>query len=355
MGSALSTYAFVNAKLRARISKLLDEEFFRAMARMRSLVEAISTLVGTRYEAAAEVYNRTGDVKLAELELVRAEWGALGDLDRYTPREIKPFTRAVLAQFEVESVKHALRLWFEHTLRGRAIDDKVAYVIRGEGVHDFPVDDCINASSPEEVEHALAGRPYLPRMREQLYAVAEHGSLFFVEVALDRWYWEQLLEAARGLDERDADIALRLLGLQIDIRNVNWIVRMKRYHELDPSELTESLLPGGHAIPLHDLHSAYLSDRPVEPLMAMLGSRYASLVSRGTSEEAAGVRRLALLEELLRSILFREVRRTLGGYPFTIGTVLGYFLLVQNEVRILISVLNAKYYELPPERIEELI
>lgn len=355
MASALSTYAFVNAKLRARISNLLDEEFFREMARARSFVEAIAMLAGTRYEAAADAYNRSGDVKLSELELVKAEWAALGDLERFTPPEIEPFTRAVLAEFEVASVKHALRLWFERVVRGRTVDDKIAYVIREERVHDLPVDACINASSPRELEEALAGRPYLAAIRDRLRAVPERGSLFFVEAALDRWYHAQLLGAARGLDQRDTEIAIRLMGLQIDIRNVNWIVRMKRYYELDEVELAESLLPGGTLIGLDELRSAYRSQRPIEPLTAALGARYSSLIARDASEGARGVERLALLEELLRSILFQEIRRTLGGYPFTIGTVLAYFLLTQNEVRLLISVLNAKYYELEPERIEEIL
>jgi len=355
MGSALSTYAFINAKLRARISQLLEPEFFRTLARSRSFVEAIAMLAGTRYEAASDAYNRTGDVKLTELELVRAEWSALGDLGRYTPPEIEPFTRAVLAEFEVATVKHALRLWFERTVRGRAIDDKVAYLIRDESVHAFSIDECINAGSVGEVEEALADRPYLPAIRDALATVGESGSLFAVEVALDRWYYAQLREAAARLSSRDSEIALRLIGIQIDIRNVNWIVRMKRYYDLDAAGVHESIVPGGELLATGELESAHAAERPIEPLLSALGSGYSALVSRGAGEEARGAERLALLEELLRAVLFQEIRRTLGGYPFTIGVVLAYFLLTQNEIRVLISVLNAKYYDLAPERIEELI
>jgi V/A-type H+-transporting ATPase subunit C len=355
MSSALSTYAFINAKLRARISKLLPEEFFRSIAQARSFVEAIALLTGTRYEAAVEAYSRTGDVKFAELELVRAEWGALGDLERYTPPEIGPFTRAVLAEFEIATVKHALRLWFERTVRGRGIDDKVAYLIRDSAVHPFSVDDCVNAGPPEEIEQALSGRPYLPAIREQLYSIRETGSLFAVEVALDRWYYARLMQTASELSRRDAEIARRLVGIQVDIRNANWIVRMRRYYDADVAGLAESILPGGEIMAVSDLEAAYGSERPIDALLPALGARYAELAARESDDDSRGVERLALLEELLRSILFHEIRRTLGGYPFTIGTVLAYFLLAQNEVRLLVSVLNAKYYELPPERIEELI
>ena len=44
MPTAINTYAFINAKLRARISKLLPESLFKQMARSYSLQEALAHL-----------------------------------------------------------------------------------------------------------------------------------------------------------------------------------------------------------------------------------------------------------------------------------------------------------------------
>lgn len=355
MAGALSTYAYINAKLRGRISKLFDEEFFVRIANARSFPEAIGMLADTRYEAAAQAYNRTGDVKMSELELVRTEWGLVASLDRSIPDTIRAFTDEALRRFEIASLKNALRLWFERVVRGRPIDEKVAYLLRDERVHDAPLDACVNAASADEVASALADRPYADALSAPLARVEESGSLFGVEVALDRWYYGRLIEEARRLGGRDTDVALRLLGLQIDIQNVNWIVRMRRSYGPEHAELLESVLPGGTLIRPEDARAAYLSDHPVDDLLGALGSRHTILASARRDEDARGARRLALLEELLRNVLFGEIRRALGGYPFTIGTILAYILLVGNEVRLLVSVLNAKYYELPSQRIEELL
>ena len=73
--------------------------------------------------------------------------------------------------------------------------------------------------------------------------------------------------------------------------------------------------------------------------------------------EAGGRPRLAvpsrfdLLERVLREILLIEVRRVLGGYPFTIGIVLAYFILKGEEIRRIMTVLNAKAYDWPQDRI----
>ena len=78
MATAVTTYGFINAKLRARISMLFDDAFFHDMASARSMVEAVASLNGTRYAEVAGVYNQTGDIKLCELELVRSEYRSLG-------------------------------------------------------------------------------------------------------------------------------------------------------------------------------------------------------------------------------------------------------------------------------------
>jgi V/A-type H+-transporting ATPase subunit C len=355
MAGSVGTYAFINAKLRARISMLLGDEFYRAIASSRSFEEAISLLAETRYAGAAERYRSTGDVRLAELEIVRLQWESLGGLGRYTPEGITPFTNAVLIEFELALMKQALRLWFERTARGRSIDEKVGYLLRDLPSTSLSVDAIVNASSVDDVLAASAERPYADVIKERLARALDESSLFLVEVGLDRWYHQQLIQAAGQLSPVDREIALRLLGIQIDIRNANWVVRMKRYYELGRAALSESLLPGGRMLPVQALLAAYESDRPLEQLLASLGGRYASILSSHQTEDAHGVERLAVLEEMLRSVLFQEIHRTLGGFPFTIGTVLAYYLLVQNEVRVLISVINARYYDLPPERIEGLL
>lgn len=365
MKSAVSTYAFINAKLRGRISKLLPESFFRGIARARTFQEAVETLGPTAYASALEVYNHSGDIKLLELELLRSERDSLARLDRYIPGAIRAFTDAVLTQYDVAMMKHALRLWFERVVRGRPIDDKVAYMLRDDSAVSPVTDAVINATSADDVLSRLADTPYANVIRDVLPEAVGEGSLFMTEVALDTWYFRRLREAAQLLSARDERVALRLIGLQIDVQNVNWLVRMKHYHRLDSRRLAASLLPGGALISIDELTAAGRTDRPLDALVAALGPRYSGLLQRSTQasgDETADaqrssdhVARLRILEEILRSVLFHEVHRALGSYPFTIGTMLAYFLLVQHEVRTLAGVINAKFYQLDPERIEALL
>jgi vacuolar-type H+-ATPase subunit C/Vma6 len=71
MAGPLSKYSFINAKLRARISKILPEEMFDELAKAPSVDGALALLRETPFGRLEEVYSQTGDLKQAELEMIR--------------------------------------------------------------------------------------------------------------------------------------------------------------------------------------------------------------------------------------------------------------------------------------------
>ena len=89
-------------------------------------------------------------------------------------------------------------------------------------------------------------------------------------------------------------------------------------------------------------------------LSALVRHNYPQLSALLAARARGGTRsRLTLIEKMLQEILMIEVRRILAGYPFTIGIVLAYFVLKGNEIRRIVTVLNAKSYGLGDERIAD--
>ena len=62
-----------------------------------------------------------------------------------------------------------------------------------------------------------------------------------------------------------------------------------------------------------------------------------------------------LIESFLYEILLKEVKRALGGNPFTIGTVYGYLILKRRETKNIISLLYAKAYGVKKEELSRAI
>lgn len=352
MAGPVQRYGFINAKLRARLSKILSEEFIGEMARAHSLSEAVQLLAGTDFAAVGSVYDRTGDLKMAELELVRREARLYLELEGLVKGEVQAIVFALAERFEIEQLKQALRLWFDAHVRERRIDTAAGYLLRDRQHRDLPLDEILNAPSLAEVVAALEGTPYAALVGAQAAEVERSRNLFRVELALDQYFYRQLLAAVSGLKPRDRAVAERLIGAEIDLANINWLIRFKSFYKLPAQQALAFAIPSGLALSPEAVAEAYSSDNPTAVLGELVRKRYSSLSSLLTPQEyTESYARLVMVERILAEILLLEVRHLLAGYPFTIGVILAYFVLKSAEIRRVMTVLNAKFYGWPEERI----
>ena len=173
-----------------------------------------------------------------------------------------------------------------------------------------------------------------------------------MEIALDHHFYRQLLAAVDGLGTRDREIARRMIGAEIDLANINWLIRFKGFYKLDPERALACAIPEGIWLSPQAVAEAYAMDNPSAVLGELVRRRYPALASLLTPREATeSYARLVLIERILAEILMLEVRHLMAGYPFTIGILLAYFVLKSAEIRRIKTVLNAKFYNWPEERI----
>jgi V/A-type H+-transporting ATPase subunit C len=352
LAGSVQKYGFINAKLRARLSKILPEEFITEMARSSTLSEAVQLLRGTDFAAVESVYNQTGDIKMAEMELARKEARLYLDLEVLVKDEVEAIVFALADRFEIENLKNALRLWFDARIRGRRIDSAVGYLIRDRIHRALDLDAVVNAGSLQEAAASLAGTPYAELVAERAANVAQEQSLFQIEIALDHLFYRQLLAAVDGLQARDRAIARRMIGAEIDLQNINWLVRFKSLYKLTPEQALAFAIPSGVNLSPEQVAEAYASDKPSAVLAGLVRKKYSGLSAMLTTQEhAESYSRLVMIERILEQILLAEVRHLLAGYPFTIGIILAYFVLKSAEIRRIMTILNAKFYGWPDERI----
>lgn len=352
MAGPLKTYAFVNAKLRTRISKILPEEFIRQLIHSRSLAECVQMLAETDFHPVQRIYEQTGDIKMAELELLRKEVEIYLELENLLEEDVRGFVKTLTERFEIESLKNAIRLWFDAKIRGRSVENAGGYLLRRPIHHSIDLDGIINADTLEGVGDLLEGTPYAGIVREQAARVTEAASLFPLELALDRFLYARLVEAGEQLKPRDREIARRLIGVEIDLQNVGWLIRFKHFYSLDIDQALRHTLPGGLNVSVDLMRESYASERADREMSALVGKRYPELSTLlSTKDQVKSTARLTMIERILEQILALEVKKMLAGYPFTIGIILAYFILKANEIRKIMTVLNAKFYNWPEERI----
>ncbi len=351
----MSKYAFVNAKLRARISKILPEETFTQLARAPSLDAALALLRETPFARLEEIYSATGDLKQAELELLKNEI----ELYRSVRPSLHPssleLVDALLSQFEIDNLKNAIRIFFDRSVRKHPADVSLHYVLYERIIHDIPIDLILNAETFDEIAGVCEGTPYSQIIKKYSYTVESEGSLFRMEIAFDHLYYGNLLSAIKKLEPTDCRIARRLAGVQIDLQNVNWIIRFKHFYDLPLEAVMAALVPGGFHLARPVIDELYRAQNVTSALQGFVKSIYPGLSALLSAETSDTMSRLLLVRRIMEGIMKHEVQRILAGYPFTIGIILVYFLLKGSELNKLRIILNAKQYGIPQERIESMI
>jgi V/A-type H+-transporting ATPase subunit C len=383
MRSALATYGFLSAKLKTRISMIMSPAALDSLIRARSLPEAVLLLRDTVHAPIEAAFSATGDLLAGEAIVNARELALYTGLFRYLQDPILAFVRALSLRFEVEKLKQALRVWFDARVRNRAVQGSSGYIHRPRIVHDFDVDAIIHAADADALDAALAATPYQSIVRGLIPQVLAGQSIFRLEVALDHYYYAQVFRAATGLTAPDRSIAERMLGMDVDLQNLSWLVRFRTFHKMPVDEAMAYLIPQGKAIDRAAITAAWADGRSIaasglEGIMrryggigALFGSFLGDGVSPGGSASPGGAvdaaraysadarldtaNRLAYVESAVRQIRQADARRSLGGHPFSIGIVLAYFTLEREELRLVMTILNAKHYSLSEDRIRSVL
>ena len=344
MTNALSKYAYLNAKIRARLSRFLTEYDIERLVNSGSIDEAYNVLRQTSY---APLFAKVdSSVPLPEVEslIFTNEVYHYLELMRDAHGEVREVVRAMLRHYEMENLKQVLRVW-----HNKKQFEKSRFLFRGKIVEDIPVDKLLKSENFEETILHLDNTPYksaLMRMRE-LYN--QTGNLFYIEVGLDVQYYLELWSKLSKLSRADRKVAQRLIGIEIDIRNINWVVRFRYYHKLPMGEALRLLIPNGYRVSEEFVREAYLNENMRAVIEGMLDGYYLNIPAMSLAED--DLNNLQILEAILWQFLFREVTRCLSGYPFSIGILLAYLTLRKIDTQNIISVLNGKMYGIKPAAI----
>ena len=123
----LAEYGPIHAKLRTRLSKILTEQKLIGLLRAETAAEVAGMLEGTEYREAASVVAETGNIRRAEALLYETEVRFFGEIAEQVSGPPGDFVAAMICRYEVETLKRALRLWFEKQVKRRHITDEADY------------------------------------------------------------------------------------------------------------------------------------------------------------------------------------------------------------------------------------
>ncbi len=341
----ISKYSLINAKIRARLASLLPAPAIERLAETRDLSEFYASLAGTVYEQVLSRPEVALDPRVAERILVEQEVHWHAELLKDMPDPEKALIATLIEKYEIENLKVALRI-----REGDRSKEDLRYIIRKALPHALPYQSIAESRALEDVLAFLVATPYLLPLRGSLDECKQRGTLFPAEMALELDFYKRVKARVEALGRGDKPIARRLIGLEIDLKNIGWLIRLKFYYGVPAGQLVDYNIPGGYRLTSDRLRQAFMADSMKEVLSIALEKSFKAVGELMKREEELS--KLYLLEIILWSYLLHEAKKTFGGFPFTIGTVLSYLIVKRTEIRNLITILNGKVLKMEKPEIE---
>ncbi|NMA09993.1 V-ATPase subunit C [Methanoculleus chikugoensis] len=343
VSSGSAQYIYACTRLRVRKSLLIPREDYLRMLNM-SLPEITRFIGETAYRSEIdELGTSFSGINLVEVALswnLAKEYQSILEL---VPGDLKHFTASYLRRWDIQNVVTVLRGKMQKMQPG-----KIKEVLVPAGRLDRVVlDRLVAEESPERVAEALKGERFYPVIERELPGALETGSFAHLENELYKSYYARLIaDAKEGV--KGGDIFLKYIQLEIDIRNIQNLFRLRAGHV---HEDVRELMIGGGSFTVDELQRLSGLESRDEFIDAL--KRQVKMVPLlNALEEIRGKTALHGIEVALTRVQLDQMERMSKRYAFSILPILVYLEKKKYEVANLRALARGKEAGLPGERLQ---
>ena len=334
MGNVMS-YSGIVTKVRAMQAKLLTEKDFENIANLKSVPEAIDYL--KEKPAYADYVNRM-DVSLyhrgnVEKVLYQSLFDDYTRIFRFAGMEQKKFLKIYWKRYEIDLINYCLRIIFNHYDKPFDLEYKKEFF---DKYSQISIDKLITSRNIVELVDNLRGTEYyapLQKLRDE-----EDANLFDYDLALDLYYFSSMWKKnKRLLKGKELELYTRDCGTKIDLLNIQWIYRAKKYYHMLPPDIYSLTIPIHYRISVEEFKM--LVEAPtLEEFERQLGTTYYAKKLVGFE----GKKLEHIYKECLKRLYLSDRRKN----PYSIATVNTYLFLKEEEIYKLTTALECIRYGL---------
>ena len=166
--------------------------------------------------------------------------------------------------------------------------------------------------------------------------------LFDLEMKLDFYYYMHLWQLQKNyLTGKNRIILSKIKGTEIDLVNISWLYRMKKYYNFDSTALYSYLLPIQYKLTPNEISLLVKANTMVEFEKIVYNTYYGDLFKT----EKLKIERVAY--KILSSIYYKFYLK----YEDTMASVIYYIYLKELEINNITSLIEGIRYKLPAEKI----
>ncbi len=319
-----SMHAAPVAKARVMMGYLINDEMFEMLTKQSSDVEVIRIISKLpQYQSYLTQLAETGHA--VEIAVKQSFFSSYEKLYHYYVGDYRQFFKALLLRYEVENIKFLIR----KAINPSQFEDLRKTLLIPSVYRTHSYDALLKCKTLTALLEGLAGTPYADMIKP--YANEEPSKmLFHMEMILDRYYFNNLRKQMMTLHRNDQQLMLKLLGINIDLLNIQWIYRGIHYFSISPEEIFNFTLNGG--------------DRYDYKTLKILCYSTLEMFRSEISKEDYGVifkSQDYLMEREMERYLYYEINKPKYNNTQTLATPVVFLFKFEYEIRDLLTILEA--------------
>lgn len=331
MGNA-SRYSALNTKIQAMNSKLLTSKDYETLMNFTSEKEIGNYLKhNTRYLQVFKDYS-IDKIKRWEFELVLKKQ-MLTEMDRltkYLDYDSRNFVDILFMRAEVEDIKLILRA----ISRKENLSELPQHFLHDSRFEKVSFDKLLSQNNLLDLVAEFKGTVY----EEAFRSITEEDLKlreFHAEMNLDAIYFRELRKKAEKLSKEDRDIVQSIIGLNIDLINIQWIYRAVRYYNLMNEEIFNYTLLGGAKLNLKKIKNMIYSDDVMNKTIDFMKSYGINLNPMDDK----------YLQVSINRYLMKFINDSSKDNPLTIARLIKYMHDAEFEAMDIITILEGIRYQ----------
>lgn len=165
----------------------------------------------------------------------------------------------------------------------------------------------------------------------------EESNLFLLEMQLDKFYFENLF------NNLNTESSKKLIGTKIDLENIIWIYRMKKYYNMPEEEIKKYIIEVDYN--LKCLNELIAIDDYKQIIEFLKKTKYKEIFE--TENEN--------LEILIRKYMYNQYKKTFRQAKYDISTIISYLGMDKNQIENIINIVGGVEYKIDKQKIQEKI
>lgn len=336
MGNLL-TYSGIVTKIRAMESKLLTVEDFEEIAGLHSVPAVIAWLRDNGFypfvlDDLTDEHLHRGDI---EKLLINQLFYDYMKIYRFCGKTQRRFLSLYIMRYETDLIDYCLRIVINHYQEPFDLNYKKDFFDR---YSQISIEKLITSRTTDQlIENLRDTEYYLPlsKLKEK-----SNITLFDYELALDQYRFQKLWKCRKDfLNKTEQEVFTRDYGSKIDLLNLQWIYRAKKYYHMEPVDIYNLI------VPIHFRLSTALVKELVE---ASTPEDFLSAIHKTAYAKHGGLVQHQTVEQMYRQCLKQLYTADAKRNPYSIATINSYLFKKEEELERLTTAIECVRYGLSP-------